>query len=136
MSMAYQPLAAVVSQLVSVTTERGGNLRLDGRARSDRAPLRKTSVSGSAKLPGWESSKTLVSVTAYHLYGAISVKRYSFSISCSYGRACVRLALIVRHEPERKLEATRSEGSSPFSANHRAAYLYSVGPIGTRTMMQ
>jgi hypothetical protein len=34
------------------------------------------------------------------------------------------------------LEATRSEGSSPFSADHRAAYLYSVGPMGTRTMMQ
>src|SRR5439155_5903761 len=29
----------------------------------------KTSVSGSAKLPGWESWKTLVSVTAYHSFG-------------------------------------------------------------------
>jgi hypothetical protein len=31
--------------------------------------LRKTSVSGSAKVPGWESWKTLVSVTAYHSFG-------------------------------------------------------------------
>src|SRR5436305_1432153 len=38
-------------------------------ASSARAPLRKTSVSGSAKLPGWESWKTLVSVTAYHSFG-------------------------------------------------------------------
>src|SRR3974377_1884469 len=30
MSMAYQPLAAVVGQLVSVAAEQGGNLRLDG----------------------------------------------------------------------------------------------------------
>src|SRR5881392_4221031 len=38
-------------------------------ASSARAPLRKTSVSGSAKLPGCESWKTLVSVTAYHSFG-------------------------------------------------------------------
>jgi hypothetical protein len=31
--------------------------------------LRKTSVSGSANVPGWESWKTLVSVTAYHSFG-------------------------------------------------------------------
>jgi hypothetical protein len=37
-------------------------------ARSARAPLRKTSVSGSAKVPGWESWKTLVSVTAYYSF--------------------------------------------------------------------
>jgi len=34
-----------------------------------RAPLRSTSVSGSAKAPGWVSQKTLVSVTAYHSFG-------------------------------------------------------------------
>src|SRR5215468_2862179 len=38
-------------------------------ASSARAPLRKTSVSGSAKVRGWESRKTLVSVTAYHSFG-------------------------------------------------------------------
>src|SRR6266571_3233975 len=44
-------------------------------ASSAQAPLRKTSVSESAKLPGWESRKTLVSVTAYHsLYGSVDVK--------------------------------------------------------------
>src|ERR1700730_17581124 len=37
-------------------------------ASNARAPLRKTSVSGSAKVPGWESCKTLVSVTAYHSF--------------------------------------------------------------------
>src|SRR6516162_607990 len=42
-------------------------LRLD--ASSTRAPLRKTSVSGSEKVRGWESRKTLVSVTAYHSFG-------------------------------------------------------------------
>src|SRR5215470_8562435 len=38
-------------------------------ASSARAPLRKTSVSGSAKVPRWVSWKTLVSVTAYHSFG-------------------------------------------------------------------
>jgi hypothetical protein len=33
------------------------------------APLRKTSVSGSENVPGWVSSKTLVSITAYHSFG-------------------------------------------------------------------
>jgi hypothetical protein len=37
-------------------------------ASSARAPSRNTSVSGSIKLPGWESWKTLVSVTAYHSF--------------------------------------------------------------------
>src|SRR5262245_55137110 len=37
-------------------------------ASSARAPSRKTSVSGSVKVPGWESWKTLVSVTAYHSF--------------------------------------------------------------------
>src|SRR5262249_8869684 len=37
-------------------------------AKSARAPLRKTSVSGSVKVPGCESWKTLVSVTAYHSF--------------------------------------------------------------------
>ena len=72
---------------------------------------------------------------AYGLYGAISVKRYSFSISCSYGRVLFapgadRSSRTRRLATERKLEATRSEGSSAFSADHRAAYLYSVGPMG------
>src|SRR5262249_56660254 len=38
-------------------------------ANSARAPLRRTSVSGSEKLPGSPSWKTLVSVTAYHSFG-------------------------------------------------------------------
>jgi len=33
------------------------------------APVRKTSVSGSAKGAGWVSWKTLVLVTAYHSFG-------------------------------------------------------------------
>src|SRR3981081_3509712 len=57
-----------------------------GQARG-RAPLRKTSVSGSAKVPGWENWKTLVSVTAYHsLYGSEDVNLSASvpsSLSCS-----------------------------------------------------
>ena len=32
-------------------------------------PLRRISVSGSAKVPGWQSWKTLALVTAYHSFG-------------------------------------------------------------------
>src|SRR5215467_855424 len=49
-------------------------------ASSVRAPLRRISVSGSAKVPGWQSWKTLASVTAYHSFGgeveASSTPRY------------------------------------------------------------
>src|SRR5260370_22976253 len=38
-------------------------------ARRERAPLRSTSVSGSENVPGWESLKTLFSVTAYRSFG-------------------------------------------------------------------
>src|SRR6266446_827205 len=38
-------------------------------ASSARAPLRRISVSGSAKVPGWQSWKTLALVTAYHSFG-------------------------------------------------------------------
>jgi len=56
-----------------------------------------------------------------------------FSIFSPMVGSRLRLAVIVGHEPddgERNLEAIRSEGSLPFSADPRAAYLYSVGPMG------
>src|SRR5712664_3333181 len=52
---AWQPSNAIISASTAC-------------ARSDRAPLRKTSVSGSARVLGWESWKTLVSVWAYHSF--------------------------------------------------------------------
>ena len=38
------------------------------RASRDRAPLRSTSVNGSENVDGWESFKTLLSLTAYHSF--------------------------------------------------------------------
>ena len=38
------------------------------RASSDRAPLRSTSVNGSENVDGWESFKTVLSLTAYHSF--------------------------------------------------------------------
>jgi hypothetical protein len=61
MSMAHQP-RPTVGQLVGMHAEQAATSALAACARSARAPLRKTSVSGSAKVPGWESWKTLVSV--------------------------------------------------------------------------
>jgi hypothetical protein len=49
--------------------EQGCNLGLHGLRQQRSRPLRSTSVSGSAKVPGWESWKTLVSITAYPSFG-------------------------------------------------------------------
>src|SRR5437899_7871256 len=57
---------------------------------SARAPLRKTSVSGSAKVPGWESWKTLVSVTAYHSFAG--------EVEASNTPTIRRLTLSRRHQ--------------------------------------
>ena len=38
------------------------------RASRDRAPLRSTSVNGSENVDGWESFKTVSSLTAYHSF--------------------------------------------------------------------
>ena len=69
MPVAHQPLAAVVGQLVGMDAEQGCYLGLDGLRQQRSRTIAQTSVSGSAKVPGWESWKTLVSVTAYHSFG-------------------------------------------------------------------
>jgi hypothetical protein len=66
MTVTDQPLASVAGKLVGMAPEKPGHLYW---ARSARAPLRSTSVSGSESVPGWESLKTLLSVTAYHSFG-------------------------------------------------------------------
>src|SRR5258705_1771901 len=76
MPVAHQPLVAVVGQLVGVAARQGRHFGLDGlRQKRSRAVaqglgqrVRKASVSGCAKVLGWESWKTLVSVWAYHSF--------------------------------------------------------------------
>ncbi len=75
MPMAHQPLAAIIGELVGVAAEQGRDFGFNGLCQQHAGTVGKTSVSESAKLPGWESRKTLVSVTAYHsLYGSVDVK--------------------------------------------------------------
>jgi hypothetical protein len=69
MPVAHQPLAAVVGQFVGMAAEQGRHFGIYGLRQQRSRALRKTSVSGSVKVPGWESWKTLVSVTAYHSFG-------------------------------------------------------------------
>jgi hypothetical protein len=57
---------------------------------SARAPLRKTSVSGSENVPGWESWKTLLSVTAYHSFRG--------EVGASNTTTIRRLTLSCRHQ--------------------------------------
>jgi hypothetical protein len=52
--------------------------------------LRKTSVSGSLKVPGCESWKTLVSVTAYHSFAG--------EVEASNTPTIRRLTLLRRHQ--------------------------------------
>src|ERR1700756_4904604 len=59
-------------------------------ARRARAPLRKTSVSGSVKVPGCENWKTLVSVTAYHSFAG--------EVEASNTPTIRRLTLSRRHQ--------------------------------------
>jgi hypothetical protein len=59
MAVTHQPPAAVFGQFVGMAAEQGATSASTASARSARAPLRKTSVSGSVKLPGWESWNTL-----------------------------------------------------------------------------
>src|SRR6516165_1542957 len=59
-------------------------------ARSTRAPLRKISVSGSVKVPGCESWKILVSVTAYHSFAG--------EVEASNTPTIRRLTLSRRHQ--------------------------------------
>jgi hypothetical protein len=53
--MAHQPLAAIIARLVGIPAEQGCDFGFDSLRQSSRAPSRNTSVSGSIKLPGWES---------------------------------------------------------------------------------
>ena len=70
MSVAHQPLATIIGQLFGACIlSKPETSASTACASSARAPLRKTSVSGSAKVPGCESWKTLASVTAYHSFG-------------------------------------------------------------------
>src|SRR6478672_11151143 len=68
MAVTHQASAAIIGRLVGVPTSKVAASASTACASSARAPLRNTLVSGSAKFPGWESWKTLVSVTAYHSF--------------------------------------------------------------------
>jgi hypothetical protein len=68
-SVTHQPLAAVVSQIVGMAGEQGRNLGFDG-LRQQRAGAAAQSIGQPiAKVPGWQSWKTLLWVTAYHSFG-------------------------------------------------------------------
>src|SRR5436190_15631781 len=59
---------SIVGELVGVALGNPATSAATAWAKSARAPLRSTSVSGSESVPGWESWKTLLSVTAYHSF--------------------------------------------------------------------
>ena len=71
---------------------------------------------------------------AYRLYGTISVNAIFLDFLILWSSLICASALIVRHIDEccnrAGIGSKRSEGSSLFSADHRATYLYSVGPMG------
>src|SRR5258705_8590272 len=69
MPVAHQSPAAIIGQLVGMGLSQAATSASTACPNSVLAPLRKTSVSGSENCPCWVSSKTLVSVTAYHSFG-------------------------------------------------------------------
>jgi hypothetical protein len=52
MPVAYQSPAAIIGELIGMAAEQARNPASTAYVRSARAPLRKTSVSGSLKVPG------------------------------------------------------------------------------------
>jgi hypothetical protein len=80
MSVEHQSRATVLGQHVGMGAEQTHDLGFDSQRVSPRAPLRKTSVSGSAKVRGWDSPKTLVSVGAYHSFGGEVEASNTFTI--------------------------------------------------------
>ena len=69
MPVTDQPPAAVLGQVVSMTGEQGCSLGLDCLGQQRSRAVAQHRGSGSVKVPGWESWKTLASVTAYHSFG-------------------------------------------------------------------
>jgi hypothetical protein len=69
MPVAYHPPTAIIGEFVGMAVEQAAASASTACNSSALAPLRNTSVSGSVNVPGWQSWKTLVSVTAYHSFG-------------------------------------------------------------------
>src|SRR4029078_12114025 len=69
MPVTDQPLAAVLGQLVSMTGEQGCSLGLDCLGQQRSRAVAQHRGQRISKSSGWESWKTLVSVTAYHSFG-------------------------------------------------------------------
>src|SRR3954452_2922265 len=67
-TVAHQPLTSIVGELVGVALEKPGHLRCDSLGQK-RAGTAAQHLSQRVGMPGWESWKTLLSVTAYHSFG-------------------------------------------------------------------
>src|SRR5262249_1822697 len=91
-------------------------------ARSARAPLRKISVSGSVKVPGCESRKTLVSVTAYHSFAG--------EVGASNTSTIRRLTLSRRHQLSPIAPCADDRPSDPLGNYtvelNKEAYLFGI----------
>src|SRR6516164_2324520 len=87
-------------------------------ASSARAPLRRISVSGSAKVPGWQSWKTLALVTAYHSFGG--------EVEASSTPTIRRLTPSCRHQLS--LIAPCRVGADGETGDFKGLTLFQLGP--------
>ncbi len=69
MSVAHQPLSAVVGELVGMAVEQGRNLGFHRLRKQRSRAVAQNFGQRIGKCPGWESWKTLLLVTAYHSFG-------------------------------------------------------------------
>ena len=69
MPVAHKPLVAAVGQLVGMAAEQGRDFGLNRLHQQRSRAVAQNLGQRSAKVPGCESWKTLVSVTAYHSFG-------------------------------------------------------------------
>ena len=67
-AVAHQPSAAFFGACLGVAIKEPGHLRLDRPRQQGPGAAARTSVNGSENVDGWESFKTVLSLTAYHSF--------------------------------------------------------------------
>ena len=100
------------------------------------APLRRTSVNGSAKRPGWESWKMLVSVTTYHFFAG--------EVEASNAPTIRRLTPLRRHQVSRialmmappRSGRRSSQSNAPHDLPWWLGCIWSICPLFALTVGQ
>ena len=132
MPVAHQPLAAVVGQIVGMAAEQSRHFHLDGLRQQHSRPIAQNLGQRIGK-SSWLGELENVSVGhGVSLVWDDYCQPYFSRFLAPMVGSGLRIGADPLSQTKRRfaterdleLEAKQSEGSSPFSADHRAAYLY------------